>query len=285
MNALLGSGLALAAALAWGSGDYAGGLASRRADPLRVVLVTALTGFLILFTLTLVRGETLPGLADIAWAASGGAAGAVGLVMLFRGLAVASAAVVAPTSAVVGAALPVVYGALASGVPGAPQLAGFGVGLAGIWLVAREEEDDHPSGRESATSRGLALGVLAGLGFGAFFVLIAQVRGEQLFAHLAVARGATLAVTLGALLVAQRGRLPSPRGVPLAWLAGLLDAAGNIFYLLAVQHTRVDIAAVLASLYPAATVLLAWSLSAQPIRREQWAGVGCCLVAVALIAS
>jgi len=209
----------------------------------------------------------------------------VGLVMLFRGLAVASAAVVAPTSAVVGAALPVVYGALASGVPGAPQLVGFGVGLAGIWLVAREEEDDHPSGRESATSRGLALGVLAGLGFGAFFVLIAQVRGEQLFAHLAVARGATLAVTLGALLVAQRGRLPSPRGVPLAWLAGLLDAAGNIFYLLAVQHTRVDIAAVLASLYPAATVLLAWSLSAQPIRREQWAGVGCCLVAVALIAS
>ncbi len=278
MSGLLGPGLALASALAWGSGDFSGGLAARRTDTLRVVLITALAGTLILAALAVARGEPLPGGADLAWAASGGAAGALGLFALFRGLATASTALVAPTSAVVAAGLPVVYGALSVGLPAPVQLAGFGFGLAGIWLVAREGE---PGG--GGVARALGLGAAAGVGFGAFFILIAQVGDEALFAHLAVARAATLAVTV-AVLLAQRGALPSLAGAPLAWLAGLLDSGGNTFYLLALQYTRIDVAAVLASLYPAATVLLAWTLMRQAISVQQWVGVACCLAAVALIA-
>jgi drug/metabolite transporter (DMT)-like permease len=127
------------------------------------------------------------------------------------------------------------------------------------------------------------LAFAAGLGFGGFFILIAQVPGAGVFAPLLVARLAALAAAL-MLLAARRVPLPGLGSNPVALLAGVLDAGGNIFYVLAQRLTRLDVAAVLASLYPAATVLLAWIVLKERVSPAQWSGAALCLAAVVLIA-
>lgn len=275
---LIGVALALASAIVWGSGDFSGGLATRRCNPYGVVAIAAFAGILALGMLALVTGERWPIGADLGWALLAGVAGTFGLVALYRGLAAHHAAVVAPVSAVVGALVPIVYAALAVSLPGIAQQTGFAIALLGIWLVTRP-----PRGRHEVARGGLADGALAGLGFGAFFVLIAQVERGTVFAPLVVARSVTVVVAM-LTLVARPSPLPAARRNPTAWLAGALDTGGNALYLLALQYTRVDIAAVLSSLYPATTVMLSSLLLGQVVGRAQWLGVGCCLAAVALIA-
>jgi drug/metabolite transporter (DMT)-like permease len=127
------------------------------------------------------------------------------------------------------------------------------------------------------------LGVLAGLGFGGFFVLIAQVEPGLIFSPLVVAKLAALCAAL-VMLLRTRLPFPSPSANTIALLAGALDAGGNVFYLLAKQFTRLDIAAVLASMYPAATVALSRVVLHEEVSARQWLGVGLCLAGVGLIA-
>jgi drug/metabolite transporter (DMT)-like permease len=185
--------------------------------------------------------------------------------------------VVAPTAAVLTAAIPVSFNFITSGAPKTTQLAGFGVALVGIWLVSRSPVENGVISRQV-----FGMAILAGAGFGGFFILIAHIGPGPLFSPLVVARVMTF---LTGLILLRWARLPLlwPRANPPAALAGLLDAGGNVFYLLASQFTRLDIAAVLASLYPAATVLLSSLLLKERIARAQWLGLGLCLVAIALI--
>ena len=115
-----------------------------------------------------------------------------------------------------------------------------------------------------------------------FLILIAQVPPDSVFAPLAVARTVTLVVAL-ALMLASGAPLPAPLAHPFALLAGLLDAGGNVLYLLARQHVRLDVAAVLSSLYPVTTVVLARVVSREPVTPTQWMGAGVCLLAIVLI--
>jgi drug/metabolite transporter (DMT)-like permease len=270
--------LALTSALVWGSGDYCGGRAARRHDPFQVLVLASIAGISMLTAVALARGEGWALDTALGWAAAAGLAGALGIASLYQGLAIGSAAAVAPTAAVVAAALPVLFTAATTGLPGSLQTIGFAVALAGIWLVARAA----PVGPASRT--GIRLGLLAGVGFGGFLILIAQVDAGSVFVPLSVARAMMLAV--GLLVVARRrSRLLAPASNPLALVAGLLDAGGNVLYLLARQHVRLDIAAVLSSLYPVATVLLARVVSHEPVTPTQWVGAGVCLAAVGLIAA
>jgi drug/metabolite transporter (DMT)-like permease len=163
------------------------------------------------------------------------------------------------------------------------QTAGLVCGLAGIWLVSRPADEPAPVDRA-----GLPLAVFAGLMFGGFFVLIAQVERGLIYTPLVLAKVAALLFALAAALV-QREAFPSPRLNPGAWwialLAGVLDAGGNVFYLLAHQYTRLDIAAILASMYPGSTVLLSALLLHERLGRGQRAGLLLCLLALALIAA
>lgn len=275
---LRGALLGLLSALVWGSGDFGGGLATRRSSPFQTLFAATLAGLAALLSLAAIRGEALPPPADLRWSAAAGLAGAVGMAALYRALAVGSAAVVAPTSAVVGAALPVLWDSVLEGLAAPNKLAGFALGLLGIGLVARATPEANGADR-----RGLGAAVLAGLGFGAFFVLIAQVGPGAIWLPLAIAKSSSLGLAALALLL--RGeRPPAPRANPVAWLAGLLDAGGNSLYLLAQQFTRLDVAAVLASMYPASTVLLARLVCKQTISWTQAIGVILCLAATALIA-
>ena len=195
----------------------------------------------------------------------------------YRALSIGRAAVVAPTSAVLGAVLPVAFGLLTNGAPSPTRLAGFTVALLGIWLVS-----GSMSNKQALSDRGFLLACLAGLGFGGFFVLIAQVERGFIFTPLILARIVQLAV---ALLAIRTTRLPFPsfRANPIALLAGALDVGGNIFYVLAQQFVRLDVAAVLASFYPASTVVLASVLLKEKVSRSQGLGLVLCLLAIVLI--
>jgi drug/metabolite transporter (DMT)-like permease len=267
---------ALASAAVWGAGDFSGGLAARRSHQLQVLVLSALSGLVMMIVLAVAWGERLPGGDTILWAALAGASGAVGIAALYHGLSLGNAAAVAPTAAVISAAVPVLFTAAFGTPPGAVQLVGFLMAMAGIWLVA--------AAGSSRTGRdGLRSAIVAGLGFGGFFVLLGQIEESGVFAPLVVSRA--VAVAGGALMLASRGMpMPSLFSNPVGLLAGLLDAGGNVFYLLAQQHTRLDVAAVLSSFYPVTTVLLAWIVLKERVAARQWAGAALCLAATFLIA-
>lgn len=260
----------------WGSGDFAGGVAARRSHQFQVLALSALSGITMLLVCGVLRQETLPPASSLAWAAAAGVAGAGGIAALYRGLAIGSAAIVAPTAAVITAALPVIFSGLTAGVPHPAQLAGFIVAGVGIWLVARTTESS------ASSSQGLRLAIVAGIGFGGFLILIAQVHSELVFLPLAVTRAMTLVAAI-ALLLARGIAIPALTANPIALVAGVLDAGGNVLFLFARQHTRLDIAAVLSSFYPVATVVLARLILHERVTATQWLGAAVCLAAVALI--
>ena len=276
---LLGILFALVTAFVWGGGDYSGGLATRRNSQFQVMVLAALSGIALLLACTVLWGESFPSPRGILWSALAGVSGAIGVAALYRALSLGDAAAVAPTAAVVSTVLPVLFSMLTEGLPGVVRLAGFALALLGIWLVTRTSIPGDPLSRQ-----GIPLAWLAGAGFGGFFILIARAEPGKVFTPLVVARLISLGLAL-LMLLARRTSLPSPRSNPIALLAGVLDAGGNVFYLLARQFTRLDVAVVLSSLCPAVTVLLAHFISKQYVSRAQWMGVGLCLVAVALIAS
>ena len=273
----MGSIFALTSAALWGSGDFSGGLAARKSNQYQVLMLAALSGMVVLVVCTLVRGEGIPTWNSVFWGALAGAAGALGMGSFYHALSMGNTASVAPTSALTCAALPVLFGSITAGLPKYPQLGGFVLAFLGIWLLSKS-----PSRGEKTFKEGMLLAFLSGIGFGGFFIFIAQVDKGQVFAPIFIARTVTLCI---ALLMLGLKRIPSPRltSNPIAILAGILDTSGNVFYLLATQFTRLDIAAVLSSLYPAGTVILATVILKEKASLAQWSGATLCLLAVVLI--
>jgi drug/metabolite transporter (DMT)-like permease len=274
---LLGIVFALASALVWGGGDFSGGLATRRNSPFQVLALSSLSGLVVLAAFALLYREPFPQGRAVVLALLAGIAGAVGLAALYQGLAAGSAAVVAPTSGVLGAAVPVAYSVWQNGAPAALQLAGFAAALLGIVLVSRPVEDETSRGRQ-----GFPLAMLAGLGFGVFFILIAEAGRQLVFTPLILARGVEFSIA-ALMLLASRLRFPSARANPIALLAGVLDGGGNALYVLAGQFVPLGVAAVLASFYPAATVALSSIILKERVAPGQRAGVALCLAAIVLI--
>lgn len=268
----------LASSLCWGSGDFNGGLASRRANASSVVIVAYATGFVLLIELALVWREPFPSSMDIAWGALAGLAGATGLISFYTALSIGRMGIVAPISAVLTAAIPVLFSALTEGLPSLVQVGGFVLALLAIWLISRPE-------RAAGRPVGIGLALIAGCGFGCFYILISRVSATATFWPLAVARLASVIFLLVVMGLRRQPVLPKMTVVPLILLAGTLDAIGNAFFVLAAHVGRLDIAAILASLYPAATVLLAALVLRERMTRIQTIGVLFTLVAVPLISA
>ncbi|HLH60651.1 MAG TPA: DMT family transporter [Ktedonobacteraceae bacterium] len=266
----------LVASLCWGSGDFNGGLASRRTSASSVVIAAYAVGFVLLAALALLWREPFPTPLDIAWGGLAGLAGAIGLISFYSALSIGRMGIAAPISAVLTAGLPVIFSAFTEGLPNLLQLGGFVVALLAITLISRPEP---AKGRPE----GIGLALLAGIGFGCFFILISRVSHGETFWPLAVARFTSV---LFLLIVASIRRLPMwpQRAVaPLILLAGVLDAFGNVFFVLASHSGRLDVAAVLSSLYPAATVILAALLLRERVTRIQAMGIVLALIAVPMI--
>jgi drug/metabolite transporter (DMT)-like permease len=274
---LIGIFFAVVSAVSWGSGDFSGGQATRKSHQYQVLVLAAFSGMVVLAISAIIQGERMPPGITIFWAAMAGLAGALGMAALYRALSMGNTASVAPTSAITCAALPVIFGLITEGLPDTSQLAGFAVAFMGIWLVSRS-----PNTREKHIREGMMLAFLSGIGFGGFFVFIAMVEKGQVFIPVLIARSVTLIVAL-IMLGVRRLPLPNPGSNPFALLAGLLDTGGNVFYLLATQFTRLDIAALLSSFYPAMTVILARVILKEIISKTQLAGMLLCLVALGLM--
>lgn len=266
----------LLSAIIWGAGDFVGGLATRRARPFSVVLVAEVAGALLLAVFGLLYRQPLPALPDLGWSAAAGLAGAVGLLALYTALAGGHMGIVAPISAVVAAIVPILVGAALEGLPTPLQMGGFAVALAAVWLLSS-------SGDHSASPRDLRLALLAGLGFGCFFVLLDRTGPQGGFWNLAFARTVAALALLLLMLLLRHPLLPPRDVLPLNLLNGGLDAGGNLFFLLATQAGRLDVASLLSSLYPGVTVLLAWLVLGERLNRPQAAGVVAALAAIVLI--
>jgi drug/metabolite transporter (DMT)-like permease len=268
----------LASAASWGAGDFSGGLATRRAPAAGVVIASQGVGIALLVVLALATGEAVPSAGQLGWAALAGANGAFGLLALYSALASGRMGIAAPISGVVGAVVPVLVGMQIHGPPGMIRLAGFALALVGVWLLSAAG-----GSAQGARSRELVLPFLAGVSFGLFLVFIHRAGGAGILWPLTTARGTSIAVLVAIGLLTRTLRLPGRPALALTALAGLLDTGGNAFFVLAARAGRLDVAGVLSSLYPAATVALACLLLGERLTGRQTAGAVATLVAIACV--
>ena len=225
------------------------------------------------------------------WGLAAGVVGGAGLACLYRALAVGKMGLNAPLSAVIAAVVPLVFSLFSEGVPHASRLIGFALALASIWLIANQSElsVDPRAARTSSQSsigvenRGLALAIASGVGLGGFLLLIKFAGSSALFWPLVMARAGSLGLML-VILAASRGQWrPAAKSMQWVLLAGLLDTSANALYVAATQTGSLAVAAVLSSLYPASTVILARVVLKERWSRLQEAGMLAAFVAVGLI--
>lgn len=271
----------LMSALVWGAADFTGGLASRSAGPFRVLLRSELVGLLVLVAGVLAIGETGPDAISATQAAVAGALGTLGLLLLYQAMATGTMSIAAPVSALTAAILPVVAGSFTEGIPSGLTLMGFALALMAIWFVSQNQNGER---KLLAHLIDLRLPLLAGVGFGSYFVLMHAAARENTLWPMLISRGAGLTL-VALLMVVRRDPHRLPHGVwPIIILNGILDVGGNAFYILAGQTGRLDVSAVLSSLYPASTLILAAFILKERLSSTQWIGIGSAFVAIVLFA-
>lgn len=284
--------LALGSGIAWGCGDFLGGLKSRQL-PLLVVLVgSQAAGFALISAIVLIRGAAPPAGDFVAYAALSGVSGAIGVAAFYRGLAVGAMSVVAPISALA-AVVPLTFGLATGDRPSAAQFVGIALAVCGAALASREPvRDDSPEpaktdarrpigGARVATGTGLAL--VAALGFGVFFVGMDRASEADVYWAIFVNRGTSVALLLVAAAVVRPQ--VSLRVVDAAAVAtvGVFDISANALFAVASTKGIVSVVGVLGSLYPVTTVVLARFILHERISRLQQAGVAGALTGVVMI--
>jgi drug/metabolite transporter (DMT)-like permease len=265
------------AALTWGSGDFIGGLLSRRAPVLTVVLVSQVVGMAIALVLAVIRQETMPLPSDIPFSIFGGITGGVGIVALYQGLATGRMGVVAPVTGVLAAAIPILFGIAVEGLPGPMVVIGIGLAIVAVVLVSRVHD-----GRAGPSGLGLAL--LSGVSIGMFGVAISQLSEGHTFGPLTMIRAAEALLVVGVIVAGRQAWRIDRRLLPAMAGVGVLDMAGNATFILAVQTGALAIAAVLSSLYPVTTVVLATVILQEKITRSHAIGIALAATATVCIA-
>lgn len=270
--------LALSAAVLYGVADFLGGVSSRRISPWTVVVGAQACGLVALaVALPFLPSATVTG-ADVVWGGAAGLAGAVGLVQYFRGLAVGSMAVVAPISAVVGGAVPVIVGVALGERPPAVAWIGIAIALPAIVLISRERSE------ASARAGAVVAAVVAGVAFGCFYVFIDRTGDGAGVVPVVAARAVSVTALLAAGAATARLRRPQrPLLAPIAG-SGVLDVAANVLFLYSVREGLLALGAVIVALYPASTIVLARLLLYERLQRIQLVGLAAAAVAVALVA-
>jgi len=267
----------LGAALTWGAADFTGGLASRRTGAYRAALYGEFFGLLFIVAAAFFIDGPLPGWSALGLAVAAGAIGTTGLLTLFRSVIHGKMSIAMPVSALLAAGLPVLVGSLIEGFPGIITFLGFVLALCAIWLISQEDGKD---GRFLARLSDLRLPLLAGIGFGSFFILMdIAARETTLWPMLASRTGGTIIVAIYMLFRRDSWRLTRDLW-PVLVLNGFLDVGGTAFYLLASQAGRLDVAAVISSLFPGSTVILAALILKERVSRSQSIGIFLALTAI-----
>jgi len=267
----------LGSAVAWGAADFSGGLASRKGKLLAVILFSQFLGGLVLAVLGLIFSESIPPLSHLLYGGLAGVFGNIGLIALYKGLSQGRMGIVAPLSAVLTALVPVGHSAFYSGLPSMIQLAGFLCFMVAIWFLSGGDTGFKMTLNE------FFLSILAGLGFGFFLILIDRANDIAIFWPLVSARLCSVIFLFFVLLITKKLAGPVAGQWKFIGITGVLDAAGNLFFSVAAHLGRLDVSAVLSSLYPAATVFLAWFFLKERLGRKQWVGVVGVFIALILI--
>jgi len=272
--------LAALSAAFYGVADFSGGLATRRAPVLRILLISQTAGAVLALAFVVTSGQRPPAIADLSWGFVAGACGVGGLALLYRGIAEGLVALVSPIAALVGAAIPVVFGMLAGEQPRGTALAGAALCIPAILLLSWERPN---AGNRAAIRMSLFYGITSGVFIGAFFIALARTSpGSGLWPVLA-ARVSSIPLVLAAALISrQRISLVGPSTAP-AVAAGLADMGANILFLLSARAGLLSIAALVTSLYPAPTVLLARIVFRERVSTIRALGMSLAIAGVALI--
>lgn len=275
--------LALASALSWGSADFLGGVQSRRLSSVAVALWSQVAGGLALLAVLVLSRQQVSG-EGIAWGVAAGAGSGAALILFYRGLSGGAMAIVAPISATA-AAVPVVAALLLGDTPSSLQFAGFGLCLAGaVTISVPDREGRRIAGRPLAA---VGLGLAAALGFGLFYVFVD--RGNQAGGSpLWVIGGARLGslVTILCVAAASRSALRITHcSLPALILTGILDTGANVLFAVAATKGDLSVVAVLGSLYPVTTVVLATAVSREPLTVLRGIGGAIALAGVAVLSA
>ena len=272
--------LSLAAALLSGSGDFLGGLASRRDRVMSVVLVNHLAGVVTVFALGPVFGGSLDG-PTILWGSLAGLSGAMAVIALYSGFAKSSIAVVSPIAAVGAAVWPALWEVVRGDLPTGIVVVGLVLGIIAIWTISSgghiSESDD--------VATGVRFGLLAGLGFGGLLIFLSLAATDSGIWGLLPAR---IAGSLVLLVIVARlpGKLLPGRGaITPAIGAGLLVTLGNGLFIIATTKGSLAVVSVISAMFPAATVVLAWLVLGERLTRQRRLGLALALIAVGLVAA
>jgi drug/metabolite transporter (DMT)-like permease len=284
--------------LSWGTGDFCGGIASRLGNVAAALWLGQLFGFLLALVVVVTSGERFPDPGFAVWGAAGGLSGVIGLSAFYLALSRGTMGIVAPLTALIGAAVPALVGIANGQVPGPLLAVGMLVALSAVALISLPEgaERGRPSvasfrnGLGGARAVELFLILVAGLGFAGFFLGTAQARdvgGGVMWPLLAVRASGLILISGGVAVLLALGRLRDIRVrrsvVPMAILAGAGDTGGNFFFLAAIAQGTLPMAVVLSSLYPVQTTLLARFLLHERLSRLRLAGVALALLSVVLV--
>jgi drug/metabolite transporter (DMT)-like permease len=272
----------LSSALSWGAGDFTGGIASRRTGAYRTVFYGEIIGILVLFFVLMLFGEPFPNGTTWIFALFAGVLGTMGLILLYHSMTMGLMSIAAPVSALLAAVIPVIVGVFREGLPDWITFAGFGFALFAVWMISQ--------GTSSITDifshfTDLKLPLLAGVGFGLYFVFMHQATntGALIWPMIISRSGGLILITSYMLITRASWKVGDSSAWPIIALNGVLDISGNVFFILAGQTGRLDVAAVLSSLFPGSTVLLAWIFLKERLTRNQWIGILSALAAIVLM--
>jgi drug/metabolite transporter (DMT)-like permease len=280
--------LALASAIGYGGSDFAAGLASRTASVIQVTLLACLTATVVVLVALPLAAAHRPSEASLAWGAAAGAGGTLGGIALYLGFRYAAFSVAAPISAVGTAGFSVLAGLLWGERPSTVALIGIGLALPAIVSVSAsaagaEQEEDH--GHGGLPAAGVVAGLIAGAGFALLLIGLNRAGSGGGLWPAAAAEVAELAVAIAAAAVTRNLRLPGGRPGWLAVITGVAGAAGTLFYFYATHDGLLAVTAVLTSLYPASTIVLARVVLGERLTRLRLTGLVLAGGCVALIAA
>jgi drug/metabolite transporter (DMT)-like permease len=288
--------LGLAAAIIWGAADFSGGIGARY---LRVYWLLAISHASSLIALVLIANrlhQPVPSGPILAYGLISGLAGGLALLVFYYALSLGSMGTTAAVTGLTTAALPVLFSLATIGAPSHRQIAGFVLAAGAIWLISSPSSSNRQV--VEGQRKKLALAVIAGIGFGIFLIALREANGGGILWPLAASRVGSLVLAILGGLILSRDRFtadrdprtdPAPRhrpwliGIGLALISSVFDTSGNFLFVAATRIGRLDVAAVLSSLYPASTILLAIWLLHERTNRRQAIGMTAALVAVALI--
>jgi drug/metabolite transporter (DMT)-like permease len=278
--------LALGSAVLYGSADFFGGLTARRANTIATVFWSQFVGLVLLALILPFLPAATVSSRDWIWGLVAGLSGGIGVALLYRALAVGAMAVVAPTTAVIAAMIPVVFAFVMGERLGPLTLAGVALALVAIALVSRPASE---SGTDSGKTKlrgfppGFGLALLSGVAVGIFFLSLARTSTAAGMWPLMAARFSSIGLFGLIALVTKRTLLMSRTAATTATAGGTLDMAANALYMIAARVGPLSIVVTLASLYPASTVILARFVLGERLSAVQISGILCALAAVVVI--